>query len=416
MKPKAGHTSPAGSILPACLATLLAILQLSLASCSLTPGDEEIRDATAACSAAETAARDATIDDAETFYDWLHDNQMEPLYDGPAAGTWGETLFGYKLVLRDIYWKIDSYGRMGTTPNPRIATFSARSQEGVNYLKQVQDDGGNGCWGIPDEPSMPEFGPAIQQVEALDAADPSQYYIVNGWIVNLPAADISALYYDHGRSLTALCRHYLRTHDAALTGYITRGADWCLDKPGTDNVNYNSSIIEGLAYAYQVTGTTGYLDRAKYLTEHFVIPTRNADGSYYDSHNRMLRYHGFIISGLLALRNALPSGDPMIQTVDDHIRTSRKYLLSRLHDCSRLFDEDSIGICLRVYAEIADCADAGNGDPLTGHENEKIKFLIQKCIDAQSSISRESNNYYRQKALWHFCQIGVAIAKFKYGK
>jgi hypothetical protein len=355
-----------------------------------------------------------TIDDVDRFYEWLHSSQIEPIYDG--AGTWGVTQNGYRVVLRDISWKADAYGRMGLTTHANAPLYALRAAAAIQSLMRIQDEGGNGCWGIPDEPDLPEFGARIQQVEALQAADPSQHYIVNGWIVDLPQANLPELYFDHGRVLTALCHHYQRTGSTALEVYIQRGADWCLNKPGTSNVNYNASLIEGLAHAYAVLGTASYRDKAISLLTNYLLPARNGNGSYGDAHNQKLRYHGFNISALAALRHVLAEGDSLLAPIADHLVTARSYMADGLRDANPDFDIDAIGISIRVYAEIADLAAEGKTTELSALESERLSFLYGKCIEAETSIPALGSAYTRQKAQWHYVQCGVAVAKFKYGR
>ena len=141
-------------------------------------------------------------DDSVIFLNLLH-NLSENIYDG--NGHWGENEFGYKMLLRDSYWRGDVYGRLSQTNHPKADLFEQRSNEVAAYLKQAQEEAGTGVFGIPADPNNPEFGVTIQQV-----IDTCPTCINNGWIIDLPDGNVPELYYDHGYSLVSISRTYIR--------------------------------------------------------------------------------------------------------------------------------------------------------------------------------------------------------------
>jgi hypothetical protein len=314
-----------------------------------------------------------------------------------------------------VYWPVEAYGRLARTAHPAATQFGVREEAGIAYLKRVQ--GANGCWGIPANPAMPEFGAAIQEVIDMDGG--SGTYVRDGWIVDLPVEKRSELYYDHGRSLTTLSRHYLR--DAAAHAddlpSIVAGADWAAAMgPSADhNVNYDASLVEGLSWAYRATGEGSYRDAALSLAESAIYPFRNADGSYGDAHNALLRYHGFTLGALEALAGSLDDG-PDRATALDHLATARAYLAAHLRAADPRFDLDAVGIDIRVYGELEDLIASGIIPALTTDEEGRINFLRMECVESQDGLFADASlsAYARVKAQWHFCQLGVAVAAFHF--
>jgi hypothetical protein len=233
--------------------------------------------------------------------------------------------------------------------------------------------------------------------------------------VDLPADSIAELYYDHGRSLAAIAREYLRAGDSSLVAAIEAGADWALPKPVDSNVNYVSALIEGLAYAYLATGTQSYLDRAVYLEENGVFPQRQSDGAYcHDGHNELVRYHCFILEGHMALRRALPAGHALIPALDDHIETSRAYLQIRTAYDNALVDTEGYCIAVKTYTEMADLAGWRAIPGLSTSEMGSFERCIDKVIACRDAIQNTADKYVREKYFWHCCQIGVAVARYLY--
>lgn len=230
----------------------------------------------------------------------------EAIYDGD--GSWGHGRYGYRMALRDTAWRAEVYGHLAqAAPPPRAALYRRRADEAIGYLLRAQAEGGAGVFGFPADERNPEFG---AKVRAVMAACPA--CARGGWIVSLPGDKVAELYYDHGHALAAVARAYLRSGDGALLAPLHDAARWALGQPLTRNVNYLSSLTKGLSLAWRATGEPRYLDRAIELHRRGILPFIGATGQARDPHNAQLEYHGFIVSGLVALRQALPEGHPHV--------------------------------------------------------------------------------------------------------
>ncbi len=230
----------------------------------------------------------------ESIFSLIH-SLSESLYKDD--GSWGKG-YPYRMALRNSYWRADVYGEAAS----RNETYASRSSEVYSYLMSVQDIGDVGVFGFPADIKNPEFGETVERVLAE-----CPECVQNGFVVSLPGNDIAELYYDHGYALTSLAKGYLRTNNPLYLESISRAADWTLDKPIVENINYLSALGKGLAYAYRATGDVRYLNRAVYLHEHGIFPRISLQtGGALDSHNQKLEYHGFIVSGIVALKSALP--------------------------------------------------------------------------------------------------------------
>ncbi len=260
-------------------------LILSLTGLALTTGCDRNSSSTAGISTSESISTFQTLHEIS-----------ERLYDG--GGVWGSAQAGYRMALRDSYWRGDVYGFLGEDNT----LYATRAAEVTDYLLLAQSQGGSGVFGFPADAENPEFGLKVQQ--AMEAC-PS--CIQNGWIISLPEDYIAELYYDHGYALATLAQRYLQTQDAQLLPAINLAAEWTLNKPLTGNINYLSALSKGLSYAYQATNNPAYLNKAMELHEVGIFPFLNEEGEAIDAHNAQLEYHGFIVSGLVALRQALPS-------------------------------------------------------------------------------------------------------------
>lgn len=229
----------------------------------------------------------------------------ESIYNG--SGIWGDSQYGYRMALRDSYWRADVYGSRGDRLSQQ------RAAEAIDYLLSTQHS--SGVFGFPADTRNPEYGATVT---AVQNAYPQG--IVDGYVVDIPGGDISELYYDHGYALTAVARAYLRTRDAGLLTAINDAATWCLDKPLTANINYLSALIKGLCAAYDCTADTDYIAHA--VTLHDSVVAGMTDGQADDAHNAQLEYHAFICSGMIALADQLGSEpDGMDAAID--VLTSR---------------------------------------------------------------------------------------------
>ncbi len=251
-------------------------------------------------------------------FDYLH-NSSESIYDG--SGAWGETAYAYKMALRDSYWRADVYGFLSQQGGTSASLYSQRADAAVAYLLSAQSNGGTGVFGFPADADNPEFGATVAYIQANHPD-----MISNGWIISLPTNEVQQLYYDHGYALYTLCQAYIRTQNTNLIPGIKTAADWILDKPVTQNLNYLSSLSKGLCLAWSITSNTNYLLKAVWYHTNVILPGIGTDGQALDSHNAQLEYHGFIVSGLIALDQQLTNGHPL----KNQINTALEKMVSRM--------------------------------------------------------------------------------------
>jgi hypothetical protein len=266
------------------------------------------------------------VDDKSTF-ETIH-TISENLYNG--NGSWGGK-YPYRMALRDAYWRADVYGELGAKKD----VYSSRSLEVYSYLISVQTEGGKGVFGFPADVNNPEFGNTINRV-----ITGCPECISNGWVVSLPGENIVELYYDHGYALTSLAKGYLRTGDSSYLGAIIKAANWTLDKPLHENINYLSALSKGLSYAYEATGDIRYLNRAIYLHDQGKFPNLSVDsGQALGSHNQQLEYHGFIVSGIVALKRVIPNNHEFHAKIDQFMMLSLSNMQQR-----NIFEDGSYGV------------------------------------------------------------------------
>jgi hypothetical protein len=328
----------------------------------------------------------------------------EELYDGPANGTWGESAFGYKMALRDIYWRIEAYHLLGTHDPSSPQEYLERRDEALEYLKSIQIIEDNmGVWGVPADFNNPELGTLLQQIEAEHPE-----YFLNGFLYTLEGEHVSHLYFDHGRTLTTFCKVYLDTQDDTLLPFIERGANWILDKPAVDNVNYNSAVIEGLSYAYRVIQNQSYINKAIVMTEEKVISQANSNGSFGNAHNQQAWYHGFIVSGFVALKQAIPTEHVFNSKLDFHLNNALVYL-ENTTDQGSPYEFQWPGINARVWSEVEVLSTMGRWPALNSNQRDAYANCLYQTMQGEINPENETG-FYRQKALYHFIQIGNALA------
>lgn len=344
------------------------------------------------------------IDESRTYFaDTLH-SLSEDIYDN--TGTWGENEYGYKMALRDIYWRADAYHKMSRKASPLSELYKTRRDESISYLKSsMVVDGNVGVWGMPADVENPEFGELISE---LLVEYPDNF--VNGYLYNFNSNDIANLYYDHGRVLTTFCKVYLDTTDLTLVPYIKKAANWLIDKPAVSNVNYNSAAIEGLCYAYLVTSESSYLEKAIEMTYQQVYSQANSNGSFGDSHNQEAWYHGFIVSGLVALKMAMPAEDSRNNDLDYHLTNALKYLEQVTNQGSQ-YSYQWVGINARVWAEVEELAMFGKWDHLNNSQKDCLANCLYLTMYGEIDVEAEKG-FRQQKVLYYFFQTGSAIALF----
>ncbi len=338
--------------------------------------------------ASENSVNDHSVKD---FFYLLH-NKSEEIYDG--NGHWGENKFGYKMLLRDSYWRLDVYGVLSEGNWPDSNIFRQRAKEIVQYLLQAQLEGGTGVFGIPADPHNPQQGKSIQkEIQRYPKC------VRNGWIVQPEETFIPNLYYDHGYALVSLVRVYKRTHQASILEAIRRGADWILGKPYTLNVNYLSEVSKGLCYAYGVTGDKHYLAEALKMYKEVILPHQTNSGQWDDPHNGKLVYHGFIVSGLIALIKNLPPDHPDFTEINNSLTKALE--LMKQEDLNREFGpkEDATQTNAIAWLELSEYR------RLTKRENQALDRLISFMLNDKEAIN-DSSGFTLQRYLYKDFIVG----------
>lgn len=323
----------------------------------------------------------------------------ESLYD--ASGTWGVKSFGYRMALRDSYWRADVYQALiHHSTQAYQVVFEERVEDVVQYLLSVQIPE-SGLFGFPADESNPEFGAKVQEVYNI-----CQDCIQDGLIVRLPKSLLPELYYDHGYTLVTLSNHYQQHPNQVLYDAIEKGGQWLLDKPLSKNINYLSAASKGLAYAYKVTGNLLFLNQAKFFHKEGILPFQNEGGDWEDTHNAQLEYHGFIVSGLIALLANLPFTDPLYNEVNDSLERALAHmkkanLASNPQLSQNRYQEDTWpGTNLLAWHELSQLRN------LNPSELSALKKCMQIIETALTSVE-EKNGFRLQKTLYSNIFVGL---------
>lgn len=326
---------------------------------------------------------------AQTVFEKIH-SQSETIYDG--SGHWGENQFGYRMMLRDSYWRADVYLRL-RDQNP---IYLQRLQETLQYLLTVQTEGGSGVFGIPADPMNPEFGSYIPTIQQQCST-----CIVNGWVISFPpSTSAESLYYDHGYALHTLALAYLKLSDATLLPAIRKAADWILLQPSSANTNYMSALAKGLSTAFLATGDTRYRNRAIQIHTNNIFPHQLANGEWDDPHNQQLEYHGFIVSGLIALKKIVPANDPIQNNLDSSLARALAVMESRDQSENSSYDQTWMGTNLLAWIELRDLR------TLTEGEQKAMQVCAQRIIDNANTILNQQG-FRLQKGLYANFFIGA---------
>lgn len=342
---------------------------------------------TVSCGAASRSSQEDSI------FNLLH-TLSESFYDG--NGSWGKRQFGYRMALRDSYWRADVYHYQSVAQTESTTLFHARANAVYQYLMSVQSQSRTGVFGFPADVKNPEFGSLIKRI-VKDCPE----CIKQSWVVTLPGENIAELYYDHGYALTSMARAYLGSKDENLLPSIKKAADWALDKPLSKNVNYLSALSKGLSYAYAATDDSRYLERAVYLHKTGIIPFLSpTEGKALDAHNQQLEYHGFIVSGLIALKNVLPMKHAFQPTLDQYLSLSIDHMQRRNLTEAAPFGVTWPGTNLLAWFELSKLRAL----------NPKEKSALNRCIKLIRSYRSEiqsQSGFVLQKALYSYFFIGL---------
>ena len=329
----------------------------------------------------------------------------EALYDGMGSGTWGIGAYGYRMALRDSYWRADVYGRLGKKAFRHANVFSQRQKEVVAYLMNAQAIANTGVFPFPADVNNPEFGREIGYI-----IDHCAECVRDGWIYTLPGQNIDKLYYDHGYALTTLARFFIdhgQTDSEALRS-IRAAADWILDKPVSDNINYNSALIKGLSYAYKATGDERYRARARELHRHGVYPgfigASGLQAYAADDHNARLEYHGFIVSGMIALISILDSSDEYYEPLMSHLEMTLSHMANENRVENGSFGETWPGTNLLAWYELHEYRD------LRQNELAAVTRIVSLIEGYVGNMENETDPFRLQKALYSYFFLGLMDA------
>jgi hypothetical protein len=322
--------------------------------------------------------------------------QSESLYDG--NGTWGHAKYGYRMALRDSYWRADVYGHLSTKAGRLSTTYGQRADAAIQYLLSAQQQGGSGVFGFPADVNNPEFGDVVRSV--IDACPQC---IHDTWVISLPGNKIAELYYDHGYALTAVARAYQRTGDAKLLAPIRRAADWIMGKPLTTNINYLSALSKGLCHAYAATQDVRYLHRAVQLHQEGILPGLAASGEALDAHNAKLEYHGFIVSGLIALRQSLPANHAFIAQLEPVLNLAVARMAQRNMTEDARYGVTWPGTNLLAWHELSMYR------PLSAEEAAALRRVLSLTSGYLERIQSEQTGFRLQKALYSHFPLGLFV-------
>ena len=323
----------------------------------------------------------------------LHE-KSEQLYD--QDGSWGTKQYGYRMMLRDSYWRADVYGELANNNRDPDGVYTQRSAEAINYLVRAQAQGQSGVYGIPADVNNPEFGDSIARVINI-----CPECIVNGWISTLPTENISELYYDHGYALTVLSKAYLRSPDTDLLASIREGADWVLDKPVDKNVNYVSALIKGLAYAFRATKDERYRTYAINLHREGVAPFIDLEaGHALDDHNQQLEYHGFIVSGVVALLSILSAESDDFAEMSKLLVALVDHMRERTHIESAPLGATWPGTNVWAWHELSQLR------ALSLEEAKALQICLSHLIGYKNDIESETG-FRLQKAIYSTFSVGL---------
>ena len=327
-------------------------------------------------------------DDISSF-NWLH-RWSEHLYDG--SGTWGTSEFGYHMALRDSYWRADVYGSKDNMQ---------REVEVITYLLQTQALADTGVFPFPADENNPEFGKDI----AIIKRDCPTCFKDN-WLYTLPGQLIETLYYDHGYALTTVARYYLRTENTDVLPAIRAAAEWIIDKSLSKNINYNSALIKGLSYAYLATGDNKYREYAKLLHVTGVLPgfldsTGNLQAVALDAHNAQLEYHGFIVSGMIALLSTLEESDDLYELLAVHLTASLAYMAQVNLLEEGAYRKTWLGTNLQAWIELSQLR------ALNRNELKAVQHIVTLMESHIDEIANEADTYAYRKALFSYFPIGL---------
>ena len=339
----------------------------------------------ALCSCKDNAESEkSTLSVFDTFH-----TISEGMYNGD--GSWGSG-YPYRMALRDAYWRADVYSKLSEV----ASVYDARSLEAYAYLQSAQLEGGSGVFGFPADTDNPEFGETVNRI-VLECPE----CINGGWVISLPGSHIAELYYDHGYSLTSIAKGYIRTQDPSYVDSIVKAADWALDKPLHSNINYLSALSKGLSYAYKVTGDARYLNKAIYFHEQGIFPNLSSEtGGALDAHNQQLEYHGFIVSGIIALKLVIPNNHDFSLEVDKYLTSSVLHMQQRDAVEDGEYGSTWPGTNLLAWHELE------NIRPLTMEES-LVKGRCASLINNYEKFIVEESGFRLQKSLYSNFFIGL---------
>ncbi|MCF6325421.1 MAG: hypothetical protein L3J89_14070 [Gammaproteobacteria bacterium] len=333
------------------------------------------------------------------IFNQLH-AMSENIYDG--RGTWGSNQYGYRMPLRDSYWRADVYGELSNRKVTGSALFAQREQDVISYLVKAQLEAGTGVFPFPADVNNPEFGAAVRDL----ISSRCRTCIVNGWVIRLPGQQIEHLYFDHGYALVTLSRYHINSNNNNVLAALRAAANWILDKPIANNIHYNSALIKGLSYAYKATNDARYREHARTLHRYgvysgFLSVNGKLQAYARDEYNAQLEFHGYIVSGMMALLSILDSDDAYYAPLQSHLDMSISYMATQGLIENADDGEAWPGSNLRTWYGL------NQFRSLTEAELNAARRSIELIESYTNDIADESKPFNRQKALYNYFVIGL---------
>lgn len=205
-------------------------------------------------------------------------------------------------------------GEAAGTDAARRRALAVATDAGEFLLWAQAEAGGTLC-PFPASRGVADSAPFKASARFLEAAEREgrlQHVTRNGWTID----DLGdgGLQFDNGECGAALLALHAASGEARWLDAARRMGEWAIAQPLSVNWNYNAFSVHLLAELYAATGEARWLDAALDKARFGMIPGQLRDGPYagrwLDPHNARPAYHYILLRGLAALARRLPAGTP----------------------------------------------------------------------------------------------------------